>query len=151
MINMLKQDTVEEIWGRHSQTAGGKPTIYLPNHECEVILKESCQALGVTHYAMAKLLGVRTCNYSQWFNGTRRPSSKYFAKIAKLHALKAFGMMINFVDHIDWDAKEVVYKKGVRLGDARGRDPIYKFSGGIPQTEGQSRSNTSDSGQEQTG
>lgn len=122
----------KQLWGKKPPAPTGGTGPYLSNLACEETLKASCRALEVKGYRLAFLMGITPTNYLKWFNGSSRPSSKSFARLSMIHVFHTFGLKIPLVDRIDWVNDEIVYKRGVEIGDARGRDPIHKFCGGIP-------------------
>ena len=97
------------------------PTLYSTHLECEQTLKLAVQSLRITGYRMARLLEMRDAHYIRWFRGTTRPSSRYFQRIAMILVLHVNGCDFNLVDHLDWDRQEVVYQKGVTIGQERRR------------------------------
>ena len=120
---------VAKTWGRGNH--------YATHSETEEALRSSCSVFGITGYALAKLLQVSPSNFLQWYNGTYRTSQRHETHLIKLHVMHSNGLLLGLVDHIDWTANEIVYKKGVTLGDARGRDSVYKFCGGVSEAKGE--------------
>jgi hypothetical protein len=121
---------------------------YASFSESEETLRQSCKVFRITPYRLAKLLQVNPSNFLRWFNGSHRPSQRHQSHLIKLHILHSNGLGFGLVDHIDWQTNEVVYKKGVTLGDARGRDPVHKFCGGLSQKKGEGGPDPADNGDE---
>lgn len=133
---------------RSSKEPGAAPSqlLYMSHKNCAEILRLTCKSLGITHYAMAKLLGVRHENYGKWFSGLYRPSSKYFARLCLILNFQANGLVLSLVDHFDWERNEIIYKKGVR--DGNGRDNLSQFGWDVQKKEAQAGQHPSDSGAE---
>lgn len=72
-------------------------------------------ALGITTYRLGKLLGMATPgNAYQWFDGRKRPSAVNCIRIIKLMTLVYRDRVIlPFIESINWDTGEIVYKNGV--------------------------------------
>jgi hypothetical protein len=121
----------KQLWGTAPRSATGGTGPYLTNQGCEETLRAACRALGISGYRMAALLGIRHVNYMKWFSGSSRPSSKYFARITMLFVFRTNGLTIVLVDRIDWVNEWVIYKKGVKLGDAQGKSDLHQFCGGM--------------------
>ena len=120
---------VANAWGHRNH--------YASHSESEETLRLSLEVFGLSGYALAKLLQVTTANFLKWFNGTYRPSQRHLSHLIKIHVMHSNGLLLGLVDHIDWTTNEIVYKKGVTLGDARGRDSVYKFCGGLQEAKGE--------------
>jgi hypothetical protein len=88
------------------------PKTYMTHGDSRAVLKFAVSSLGISHYAMAKLLQVRHSNYSRWFS-QYRPSSVYLGRICIIFCMASKGLRLPLVDYIDWVNGTIKYKKGV--------------------------------------
>ena len=88
-------------------------SLYLSRHANRTVLTEVVEALGLTKYQLAGLLGISSrANLFKYFNGTRRPSPAYLLRLVKLQLLYMAGVPIYLASRIDWDAGTIYWRNG---------------------------------------
>jgi len=113
------------------------PSSYCSHSDSQAVLRLVVSSLGISHYAMAKLLGVRHSNYAQWFT-TYRVSSKYLNRICILFAMSNKGLKLPLVDYIDWVNGNIKYKKGVSQHEDQSLLSQFGWGISVPKAEAES-------------
>lgn len=92
-----------------------------PRHSASIeILRFTQETLLLTKGQLGALLGTSYGTIKQWFQGRRRPSSLFLARLCKLLLLRMNGLELVRARSIDWETGEIRWKNGaVSLVDHR--------------------------------
>jgi len=78
------------------------------------LLRDACDHFDIKIWGLARLLGLPWLNAIYlWLDGTRRPCQMYMARLCKLYSLKAEGLKLFTVHHIDWDGTGEIHFKEI--------------------------------------
>ncbi len=81
---------------------------------CNQVLVEAMNNFDIKAWALARLLGLPWLQHIyKWLDGTQRPSQMYMTRLCKLYSLKAQGLEIDMVHHIDWNGTGEIYFKEI--------------------------------------
>jgi len=78
------------------------------------LLRDACDHFDIKPWGLARLLGLPWLNSIYlWLDGTRRPCQMYMARLVKLYSLKAKGLELDTVHHIDWNGTGEIHFKEI--------------------------------------
>ena len=81
---------------------------------CNQVLVEAMNNFDIKAWALARLLGLPWLQHIyKWLDGTQRPSQMYMTRLCKLYSLKAQGLEIDEVHHIDWNGTGEIHFKEI--------------------------------------
>ena len=81
---------------------------------CNELLRGACDHFDITAWGLARLLGLPWLNTIYlWLDGTRRPCQMYMARLVKLYSLRAEGLELDTVHHIDWNGTGEIHFKEI--------------------------------------
>ena len=92
---------IEKDWGPKAY----KNQPYAKTSACNELLMDACDHFEIKPWGLARLLGLPwLTQIFSWLDGTRRPCQMYMSRLVKLYSLRAQGMELDMVHHIDWNA-----------------------------------------------
>ena len=97
----------------------GKPQTYknynfAKTSACNQVLVDAMNNFDIKAWGLARLLGLPWLNQIYgWLDGTQRPSQMYMTRLVKLYSLKAQGLELWEVHHIDWDSDGEIHLKEI--------------------------------------
>ncbi len=81
---------------------------------CNRVLVDACDHFEIKIWGLARLLGLPWLHQIYgWLDGTQRPSQIYMTRLVKLYSLKAQGLELWEVHHIDWNGTGEIHLKEI--------------------------------------
>ncbi len=79
----------------------------------EKLLQDALDDFGVTAWSLARLLGLPLLAVYEMVSGSQKPSHLCLTRLIKLYGLRAGGVNLAMVHHIDWDSGIIYGKRKV--------------------------------------
>ena len=78
------------------------------------VLVDAMNNFDIKAWGLARLLGLPWLNnIYKWLDGSQRPNQMYMTRLVKLYSLRAEGLEIDMVHHIDWNGDGAIHFKEI--------------------------------------